>query len=72
LLTLLRSEGETDATESHKSEGFLKSLWHKVHPVHADDGTTTSSTSEEKAKDDTVKDDVKDKEPDDPKKGSGL
>ena len=57
--------------ESHKNEGFLKSMWHTLsnHPAHQKDGEGESSTS----KDDKKQDDKKqDKPKDEPKKSDST
>lgn len=58
--------------ESHKNEGFLKSMWHSFtnHPAHQKtDGTTGEATSDANKKQDTQKDAPKQEE--DPKKSAG-
>jgi molecular chaperone DnaJ len=61
---------ESNTAESHKNEGFLKSVWHKLtdHQAHGKDDLASSITDESKSEA-TKKEDV-----DKPKKapGSGL
>ncbi|KFA61916.1 hypothetical protein S40285_02821 [Stachybotrys chlorohalonatus IBT 40285] len=55
--------------ESHKNEGFLKSIWHTLtsHPAHQKNAESESSPS----KDDPSKEKAKDDTKDDTKKSSG-
>jgi molecular chaperone DnaJ len=70
----LSSSNSESSSDSHKNEGFLKSVWHKLtdHPAHSKDGTqeTPSSSTETPAK--GAKGDDKSKDDNEPKKASGI
>jgi len=66
IMGLGRSSSSSDATgsasasaDSHKNEGFLKSVWHRLtdHPAHdKDDSSTTSTIDNSKPPSEKVKD----------------
>lgn len=58
------SSADPNDPESHKNEGFLKSMWHSItnHPAHQKDGESTSGTTKDQKKTDDKK------KPDDKKK----
>ncbi|KAJ6444631.1 molecular chaperone DnaJ [Purpureocillium lavendulum] len=72
-----RPPSDPSDPESHKNEGFLKSMWHTLtnHPAHQKDGegdsgtsTSTGTGKDDKKQDDKKQDKPKDEPKDEPKK----
>jgi molecular chaperone DnaJ len=68
------SSNSESSSESHKNEGFLKSVWQKLtdHPAHSKDGTkdVSSSSTETPGKD--AKGHEKSNDDNESKKASGT
>lgn len=65
-MSLFSTQSDPSDPESHKNEGFLKSMWHNLtnHPAHEKAGETNSSSTSDKPTNSKTKNDAKSKKPD--------